>query len=79
MSVTAFVIIAQGTTSFLMIPIFGNEGQTDFIGRVPYLDAGWLSEIPLSEIFWFYESLYLPSHYRCNRQLVLDVQDSPWA
>jgi simple sugar transport system permease protein len=45
-SATALVIIAQGTTSFLMIPIFGNEGQTDFIGRVPYLDAGWLKGIP---------------------------------
>jgi simple sugar transport system permease protein len=51
-SATALVIIAQGTTSFLMIPIFGNEGQTDFIGRVPYLDAGWLSEIPfIGDIF----------------------------
>ncbi|HNS35019.1 MAG TPA: ABC transporter permease, partial [Mesotoga sp.] len=30
----------------------GNEGQTDFIGRVPYLDAGWLKGIPfIGEIF----------------------------
>jgi len=51
-SATALVIIAQGTTTFLMIPIFGNEGQTDFIGRVPYLDAGWLKGIPfIGEIF----------------------------
>jgi simple sugar transport system permease protein len=51
-SATALIIIAQGTTSFLMIPIFGNEGQTDFIGRVPYLEAGWLKGIPfIGDIF----------------------------
>ncbi|HNR79340.1 MAG TPA: ABC transporter permease [Mesotoga infera] len=51
-SATALVIVAQGTTSFLMIPIFGNEGQTDFIGRVPYIEIGWLKGVPfVGDIF----------------------------
>lgn len=34
-SATALILIAQGIVGFLMKPIFGQEGQTDFLTKIP--------------------------------------------
>ncbi|MEA2065603.1 MAG: ABC transporter permease [Thermotogota bacterium] len=49
---TALIIIAQGTTAFLMMPIFGQEGRTDIIARVPNVKLEFMESIPFfGEIF----------------------------
>lgn len=51
-SATALIIIATGMTSFLMEPIFGHQGQTDFIGRVPDVELSFVKKIPfIGDIF----------------------------
>jgi simple sugar transport system permease protein len=51
-SATALIIIAEGVTAFLMMPIFGQEGRTDIIGRVPNIKLGFMESIPFfGEIF----------------------------
>ncbi|AKI96970.1 ABC transporter permease [Kosmotoga pacifica] len=51
-SATALIIIAQGITSFLMKPIFGHEGQTDFIGKIGDFEIPFLKKIPfIGDIF----------------------------
>ena len=51
-SATALIIIAQGVTSFLMVPIFGHPGQTDFVGRVPAVELHFLKDVPfIGQIF----------------------------
>ncbi len=51
-SATALIIIAQGVTAFLMMPIFGQEGRTDIIGRVPNIKLEFMESIPFfGEIF----------------------------
>lgn len=51
-SATALIIIATGMTSFLMEPIFGHQGQTDFIGRVSNVEIGFIEKIPfIGDIF----------------------------
>ncbi len=45
-SAAALIIIAQGVTGFLMIPIFGHPGQTDFIGRVSPVRLEFIREVP---------------------------------
>lgn len=51
-SATALIIIAEGVTAFLMMPIFGQEGRTDIIGRVPNIRLGFMESIPFfGEIF----------------------------
>lgn len=43
---TALILIAQGVTGFLMEPIFGKPGQTDFVGKVEELKIPGLSNVP---------------------------------
>ncbi|MFO7881420.1 MAG: ABC transporter permease [Kosmotogaceae bacterium] len=51
-SATALIIIAEGVTAFLMMPIFGQEGRTDIIGRVPNIKLEFIESIPFfGEIF----------------------------
>ncbi|MGC9383675.1 MAG: ABC transporter permease [Kosmotogaceae bacterium] len=51
-SATALIIIAEGVTAFLMMPIFGQEGRTDIIGRVPNIKLEFMETIPFfGEIF----------------------------
>lgn len=45
-SATALIIIAEGVTAFLMMPIFGQEGRTDIIGRVPNIKIEFMESIP---------------------------------
>ncbi|TYB95700.1 MAG: ABC transporter permease [Kosmotoga sp.] len=51
-SATALIIIAEGVTAFLMMPIFGQEGRTDILERVPNIKLGFIESIPFfGEIF----------------------------
>ncbi|MFW6120209.1 MAG: ABC transporter permease [Petrotogales bacterium] len=51
-SATALIIIAEGVTAFLMMPVFGQEGRTDIIGRVPSIKFEFIRSIPFfGEIF----------------------------
>jgi len=43
---TALILLAQGLTGFLMEPIFGKPGQTDFIGRIKDLNIPFVKKIP---------------------------------
>jgi len=43
---TALILIAQGITGFLMKPIFGRPGQTDFIGRINDISIPGLKNVP---------------------------------
>ncbi len=43
---TAIILLAQGLTGFLMEPIFGQPGQTDFIGKVDEIRVPVLADIP---------------------------------
>lgn len=43
---TALILFAQGLTGFLMVPIFGKPGQTDFIGRIKDITIPFLKDIP---------------------------------
>ncbi len=43
---TALILIAQGITGFLMKPIFGRPGQTDFIGRINDISIPGLRNVP---------------------------------
>jgi simple sugar transport system permease protein len=50
-SATALILIAEGLVGFLMIPIFGQEGQTDFVEKLPLIRIEFLQKIPfLGEI-----------------------------
>ncbi len=50
---TALNIIALGLTAFLMKPIFGNEGRTDFIGRVQNIKLEFMKDVPFfGDIFY---------------------------
>ncbi len=51
-SATALILIAQGTASFLMEPIFGHPGQTDFVGKLPNVVIPALKKVPfIGDIF----------------------------
>lgn len=51
-SATALILIAQGFTGFLMKPIFGQEGQTDFVTKIPNVKIEAIQNIPfIGEIF----------------------------
>ncbi|HRV38437.1 MAG TPA: ABC transporter permease, partial [Fervidobacterium sp.] len=43
---TAITLLAQGLTGFLMEPIFGQPGQTDFIGKIDEITIPGLVEVP---------------------------------
>ncbi len=43
---TAITLLAQGLTGFLMEPIFGQPGQTDFVGKIDEITIPGLVEIP---------------------------------
>lgn len=43
---SALILIAQGLTGFLMEPIFGQPGQTPYVGRIPEVTIPGLSKIP---------------------------------
>ena len=43
---TALILIAQGITGFLMKPIFGRPGQTDFVGRINDISIPGLKDVP---------------------------------
>ncbi len=42
----ALILMAQGITGFLMVPIFGQPGQTDFVGRISDWKFGFLKGVP---------------------------------
>ena len=51
-SATALILIAQGIVGFLMKPIFGQEGQTDFLTKIPMVKIEPLKNVPfIGEIF----------------------------
>jgi len=51
-SATALILIAQGIVGFLMKPIFGQEGQTDFLTKIPMVKIEPLKKVPfIGEIF----------------------------
>lgn len=43
---TALILLAQGVTGFLMEPIFGQPGQTDFVGKIDEVTIPGLVDIP---------------------------------
>ncbi|MCD6450656.1 MAG: ABC transporter permease [Thermotogaceae bacterium] len=43
---TALILMAQGITGFLMKPIFGRPGQTDFVGRINDISIPGLKDVP---------------------------------
>ncbi|HCI28606.1 MAG TPA: ABC transporter permease [Fervidobacterium sp.] len=43
---TAITLLSQGLTGFLMEPIFGQPGQTDFIGRIDEITIPGLVKVP---------------------------------
>ncbi|MDM7320533.1 MAG: ABC transporter permease [Fervidobacterium pennivorans] len=43
---TAIILLSQGLTGFLMEPIFGQPGQTDFVGKVDEITIPGLIDIP---------------------------------
>ncbi len=42
----AIILIAQGVTGFLMVPIFGQPGQTDFVGKISEIKIPLIKDIP---------------------------------
>ncbi|PNR97045.1 ABC transporter permease [Petrotoga sp. 9PWA.NaAc.5.4] len=51
-SATALILIAQGVVGFLMKPVFGQEGQSDFVTKIPTVKIDAIKNIPfLGEIF----------------------------
>ena len=42
----ALILIAQGVTGFLMEPIFGQPGQTDFVGKIAEIKIPGLCKVP---------------------------------
>ncbi len=42
----ALILMAQGITGFLMVPIFGQPGQTDFVGKIADVKIPLLKDIP---------------------------------
>ena len=45
-SATALILVAQGLTGFLMEPIFGQPGQTPYVGRIDEINIPGVSNIP---------------------------------
>ena len=46
-SATALILIAQGLVGFLMIPIFGHKGQTNFVThKLPTVELPFIKDIP---------------------------------
>ncbi|QTA37987.1 ABC transporter permease [Thermosipho ferrireducens] len=43
---TAIILIAQGVTGFLMEPIFGKPGQTDFVGKIEEIKIPGVAKVP---------------------------------
>jgi len=43
---TAITLLAQGLTGFLMEPIFGQPGQTDFVGKIDEITIPGLVKVP---------------------------------
>jgi len=64
-SATALVLIAEGLVSFLMKPIFGEEGQSKFVTKLPTVRIQWLKDIPfIGDIFgeitvFFYFAIFV--------------------
>ncbi|AEX85133.1 branched-chain amino acid ABC transporter permease [Marinitoga sp. 1135] len=51
-SATALILIATGLTAFLMEPIFGHSGQTDFVAKIPKVKFEAIQNVPfIGEIF----------------------------
>ncbi|MBM7559589.1 ABC transporter permease [Marinitoga litoralis] len=45
-SATALILIASGLSAFLMEPIFGQSGQSDFVAKIPKLKMDFLKDVP---------------------------------
>uniref|UniRef100_A0A7C5RK85 ABC transporter permease n=1 Tax=Fervidobacterium thailandense TaxID=1008305 RepID=A0A7C5RK85_9BACT len=43
---TALILLSQGITGFLMEPIFGQPGQTDFVGKIDEITIPGLAKVP---------------------------------
>ncbi|ODN30635.1 ABC transporter permease [Fervidobacterium thailandense] len=43
---TALILLSQGITGFLMEPIFGQPGQTDFVGKIDEITIPGLVKVP---------------------------------
>lgn len=43
---TAIILLSQGLTGFLMEPIFGQPGQTDFVGKIDEITIPGLVNVP---------------------------------
>src|SRR6056297_99323 len=51
-SATAIIILAQGIVGFLMEPVFGQQGQSDFVSKIPNVRIDFIREIPfIGDIF----------------------------
>ncbi|MDN5342064.1 ABC transporter permease [Oceanotoga sp. DSM 15011] len=51
-SATALIILAQGIVGFLMVPVFNQEGQSDFVSKIPLVRIPAIQKIPfIGEIF----------------------------
>lgn len=42
----ALILIAQGLVGFLMLPVFGQQGQTDFVQKIPNVRIEFIRNIP---------------------------------
>lgn len=45
-SATALILIATGLSGFLMEPIFGHSGQTDFVAKIPKIKIHAIQNVP---------------------------------
>jgi len=45
-SATALILIATGLSAFLMEPIFGHSGQTDFVAKIPKVKLTFMKDVP---------------------------------
>ncbi|WGS64627.1 ABC transporter permease [Marinitoga aeolica] len=45
-SATALILIASGLSAFLMEPIFGHSGQTDFVAKIPKVKLAFMKDVP---------------------------------